>query len=212
MIQPPTMDPRPLTLEGAHVRLEPLALAHAPALLEAIQADLSIWQWLTSEPPADLPAVQALIDSALEAQAAGKELPFAQVSRAEGRAVGSTRYLDIKRRDRGLEIGWTFLGRPWQRTAINTEAKYLLLRHAFESLGIARVQLKTDARNTQSQAAIARIGGVREGVLRRYQTTRGGGLRDTVMYSILADEWPAVKGRLEARLSFSAARTPRSST
>lgn len=194
------MDPRPVTLEGRHVRLEPLTLAHAPALLAALVEDESIWRWMSIEPPLSLEAMEAYIGSALEAQASGGQVAFVQMSLADGRACGSTRYLDIKRKDRGLEIGWTWLGKRWQRTAINTEAKFLLLRHAFEVLGAARVQLKTDARNQQSQAAIARIGGVREGVLRKYQTTRGDLLRDTVMFSILDDEWPAVKERLVAKL------------
>ncbi|MDC3960591.1 GNAT family N-acetyltransferase [Polyangium jinanense] len=194
------MDPRPIPLEGRHVRLEPLTLAHAPALLAALAEDASIWQWMSIEPPLSLEAMETHIRSALDAQASGGQVAFVQVSLADGRACGATRYLNISRTDRGLEIGWTWIGKRWQRTAINTEAKFLLLRHAFEVLGAARVQLKTDARNLQSQAAIARIGGVREGVLRKYQKTRGDFLRDTVMFSIIDDEWPAVKERLVARL------------
>jgi RimJ/RimL family protein N-acetyltransferase len=195
------MDPRPVTLEGRHVRLEPLTLAHAPDLLAALAEDPSIWQWLPIEPPLMPAEMEAFVASAIAIQADGMTIPFAQVSRAEGRAVGSTRYLSISRKDLGLEIGWTWIGRRWQRTAINTEAKYLLLRHAFEGLGAARVQLKTDARNLQSQAAIERLGAVREGVLRKYQLTRNGFIRDTVMYSIVAAEWPAVKARLEPRMA-----------
>ena len=194
------MDPRPVTLEGRHVRLEPLTLAHAPALLAALAEDESIWQWMSIEPPLSLEAMEAHVASALEAQASGSTIAFVQISLADGRVCGATRYLNISRSDRGLEIGWTWIGKRWQRTAINTEAKFLLLKHAFEALGAARVQLKTDARNLQSQAAIARIGGVREGVLRKYQKTRGDFLRDTVMFSVVADEWPAVKERLAAKL------------
>ncbi|MDI3285660.1 GNAT family protein [Polyangium sp. 15x6] len=194
------MDPRPVTLQGRHVRLEPLTLAHAPALLAALAEDASIWQWMSIEPPLSLEAMEMHIRSALEAQASGGQVAFVQVSLVDGLACGATRYLNISRNDLGLEIGWTWIGKRWQRTAINTEAKFLLLRHAFEVLGAARVQLKTDARNLQSQAAIARIGGVREGVLRKYQKTRGDFLRDTVMFSILDDTWPAVKERLVARL------------
>jgi RimJ/RimL family protein N-acetyltransferase len=109
--------------------------------------------------------------------------------------------MNISRYDRGLEIGSTWLGKPWQRTGINTEAKYLLLRHAFEDLGAVRVQLKTDGRNTQSQRAIERLGAVREGVLRKYQRVWDGFVRDSVMFSITDDEWPAVKGRLEGLLA-----------
>jgi len=112
--------------------------------------------------------------------------------------------MDIQRRHRGLEIGSTWLGKPWQRTGINTEAKYLLLRHAFEVLGAARVQLKTDLRNTQSQTAIARLGAVREGVLRKHKIVRDGFLRDSVMFSIIDDEWPAVKTRLERLMEWNA--------
>ncbi|TKC97162.1 GNAT family N-acetyltransferase [Polyangium fumosum] len=194
------MDPRPITLEGRHVRLEPLTLAHAPALLAALAEDESIWRWMSIEPPLSLEAMEAHVTSALEAHASGTTVAFVQVSLGDGRVCGATRYLSISRIDRGLEIGWTWIGKRWQRTAINTEAKFLLLQHAFEGLGAARVQLKTDARNLQSQAAIARIGGVREGVLRKYQKTRGGHLRDTVMFSLVEDEWPAAKERLVAKL------------
>ncbi|EYF06820.1 GNAT family N-acetyltransferase [Chondromyces apiculatus] len=194
------MEPRPILLEGLHVRLEPLTLAHAADLFDALCRDVVVWQWLTTEPPQTLPEMQAYIVQRLAGQDAGKEVCFTQVSRAEGRAVGVTTYLDLRLHDQGLEIGGTWIGRPWQRTAINTEAKLLLLRHAFEDLGALRVQLKTDERNHQSQAAIARLGAVREGVLRRYQRTRGGVQRNTVMFSITAEEWGAVKVGLEARL------------
>ena len=126
---------------------------------------------------------------------------FAQIEQVTGRVVGSTTYLDISRRDRRLEIGSTWIGKPWQRTGVNTEAKYLLLRHGFEDLGAVRVQLKTDKRNLQSQAAIERLGAVREGVLRKHMLVHDGVIRDTVMYSIIADEWPSVKQRLEAKLA-----------
>jgi N-acetyltransferase len=194
------MDPRPVTLEGRHVRLEPLELSHAPDLLSALSHDVSIWRWLSIDPPLDLASMEAFIASALELGATGASIPFAQISRAEGRAVGSTRYLNISRNDLGLEIGWTWIGKPWQRTAINTEAKFLLLRHAFEDLGAVRVQLKTDARNLQSQEAIARLGAVREGVLRKYQRTTNDFIRDTVMFSIVTDEWPEVKRQLVEKL------------
>jgi RimJ/RimL family protein N-acetyltransferase len=195
------MDPRPVTLEGRHVRLEPLTAAHAPDLFAALSVDPSIWRWRSAEPPDTLAGMEVMIAADLAAQAKGEIVAFAQVERSSGRAVGGTTYMSISRRDRGLEIGATWLGKPWQRTGINTEAKYLLLRHAFEELGAARVQLKTDRRNLQSQAAIERLGAVREGVLRKHMLTRGGVLRDTVMYSILDDEWPAVKAGLEAKMA-----------
>ena len=195
------MDPQPILLVGRHVRLEPLTLTHAPDLFAALQADPSIWRWRTVAPPDALPGMEAMIAADLEAQANGALVAFAQVEPASGRAVGGTTYMDIRRRDRGLEVGSTWLGKPWQRTGINTEAKYLLLRHAFEELGAARVQLKTDGRNLQSQAAIERLGAVREGVLRQHLLARDGFLRDTVMYSILDKEWPAVKRRLQEKMA-----------
>jgi RimJ/RimL family protein N-acetyltransferase len=194
------MDPRPITLSGRHVRLEPLTLAHGPDLFAAVSVDRTVFRWWLGPTPAGLPELEATIQASLAAQGQGAVIPFAQIDPASGRAVGVTTYLNINRRDRGLEIGGTWLGRPWQRTGVNTEAKYLLLRHAFEDLGAARVQLRTDARNLPSQRAIERLGAVREGVLRKYQRVWDGFLRDSVMYSILDDEWPAVKARLEALL------------
>ena len=195
------MDPQPIVLPGRHVRLEPLTPDHAADLLAALLADVSIWQWLPVPPPTTLAAMEDWIAGALVVQATGGQIAWAQIEQATGRAVGSTRYLNISRYDHGLEIGWTWLGRPWQRTAVNTEAKYLLLRHAFDELGAARVQLKTDLRNVQSQTAIARLGAVREGVLRKYQLVQHGFIRDTVMFSIIDAEWPAVRADLEAKLA-----------
>jgi RimJ/RimL family protein N-acetyltransferase len=195
------MDPQPITLAGRHVRLEPLSLSHASELFAVLRIDPSVWRWLPPAPPATLPDMEALITAELNAQASGAKLAFAQIEQATGRAVGSTTYLDISRCDRRLEIGSTWIAKPWQRTGINTEAKYLLLRHAFEDLGAVRVQLKTDKRNLQSQAAIERLGAVREGVLRKHLLVHDGVIRDTVMYSITEDEWPAVKQRLETKLA-----------
>ena len=194
------MNPQPILLPGRSVRLEPLRLSHAADLFAALAVDPSIWRWWRVPPPSTLPEMEALLAASLEEQAQGTVVAFAQIEPASGRAVGGTTYLNISRRDRGLEIGSTWLGKPWQRTGMNTEAKYLLLRHAFEELGAVRVQLKTDARNLQSQAAIARLGAVREGVLRKHMRVRGGFLRDSVMYSIIDTEWPAVKLRLEGMM------------
>jgi RimJ/RimL family protein N-acetyltransferase len=191
------MNPQPVTLTGRHARLEPLTLAHAPELLAAISVDPSIWRWWSQTPPEELEGMQAFVSATLEEQAIGSVIAFAQIDVKSGVAVGSTTYMDIQRANRGLEIGSTWLGKPWQRTGINTEAKYLLLRHAFEVLGAARVQLKTDLRNVQSQTAIARLGAVREGVLRKHKVVRDGYIRDSVMFSIIDEEWPAVKARLE---------------
>jgi RimJ/RimL family protein N-acetyltransferase len=191
------MNPQPVTLTGRHVRLEPLTPAHAPDLFAAISADPTIWRWWRESPPVDLAGMEAFVAATLQEQAGGSVIAFAQIDLKSGKAVGTTTYMEISRRDSGLEIGSTWLGKPWQRTGINTEAKYLLLRHAFEELGAVRVQLKTDLRNIQSQTAIARLGAVREGVLRKHRLVRDGYIRDTVMFSIIADEWPSVKARLE---------------
>lgn len=190
---------QPVTLVGAAVRLEPLGLQHAGDLYAAAQ-DPDIWRYMPMDPSAAPTALRAWIAAALDAQAAGSELPFAILDHATGRALGSTRYLNISARDHGLEIGWTWLARPARRTAVNTECKYLLLRHAFEAHGAVRVQLKTDRRNTVSQAAIERIGAAREGTLRKHMLVANGYIRDTVMYSVTDDEWPGVKVRLESML------------
>ncbi len=195
------MNPQPVTLCGRLVRLEPLSLAHAPSLFQALAIDPTIWRWWREVPPTEVAGMEAFLQDLLNEQAAGRVIAFAQVEVATGRPVGSTTYMNISRRDRGLEIGNTWLGKSWQRTGMNTEAKYLLLRHAFEELGAVRVQLKTDSRNVQSQTAIARLGAVREGVLRKHMLVRDGYIRDTVMFSIIEVEWPGVKTRLEQLLA-----------
>ena len=189
-------DPQPVRLEGIHVRLEPLARRHAEDLFE-IGRDESIWAYMPRPVLKSVQDTQAMIDQALDVAATGSQIPFAIVDRRRGRAVGSTRYLDIRRPDRGIEIGWTWLGTAFQRTALNTEGKLLLLTHAFEDQGAVRVQLKTDLRNERSQRAIERLGAVREGVLRKHIILWNGFIRDTVYYSILDSEWPEVKRRLE---------------
>jgi RimJ/RimL family protein N-acetyltransferase len=190
---------RPVTLVGRHVTLEPVDERHVPGLFEAMQ-DEEVCRYLAWPPPASPAETQALVREAREMTARGQCVAFAQIWNASGAAIGSTRLLDIRPKDRQVEIGSTFLARAYWRTAANTEAKYLLLRHCFESLGCVRVALKTDRRNERSQAAIARLGAVREGVLRKHMNVRGY-QRDTVYYSILEAEWPAVKARLEARLA-----------
>lgn len=193
------MDVRPLTLTGAAVRLEPLGPAHAEDLYVAAQ-EPRIWRHMPVDPSNSLDAMQVWIADALREREGGSQLPFAIVERVTGTAVGSTRYLTISPRDRGLEIGWTWLAVRAQRTAVNTECKYLLLHHAFETLGAVRVQIKTDSRNETSQRAIERLGAVREGMLRKHLLVQNGYIRDTVMYSILDSEWPSVKARLEGIL------------
>ena len=195
----------PVTLRGRHVTLEPLDERHAPGIFEAMQ-DEEVCRYLAWPPPAALDETRAFIRDVRDLMDRGQCVAFAQVWSATGAAIGSTRYLDIRPKDRQLEIGSTFLRRGYWRTPANTEAKYLLLRHAFESLGCVRVALKTDGRNTRSQAAIERLGAVREGVLRKHMNVRGF-QRDTVYFSILETEWPAVKARLEARLAAGAPAT-----
>jgi len=188
----------PTTLEGRYARLEPLAPRHADDLA-AVAGDEDIWRYM----PADLSTIERIrvwIEDTLAQQAAGAVLPFATIERATGRAIGSTRYLTIMPKDRGVEIGWTWLARSAWRTAINSECKYLLLRHAFETLGCIRVQLKTDKRNERSRRAIERIGGQFEGILRQQFVLRDGTYRDSAYYSIIDSEWPGVKARLEAGL------------
>jgi RimJ/RimL family protein N-acetyltransferase len=172
---------------------------HAAGLLDLCASEPDIWRYIGVPVPRDLPEMKRWIASAWERAGAApdlRELPFAIVERAGGRAAGSTRYLDIRAEHRGLEIGWTWLGRAYRRTALNTECKYLLLRNAFEEMGAVRVQLKTDARNLVSRKAIERIGGVQEGVLRRHMLLSDGYVRDSVMYSITDVEWPDVRARL----------------
>ena len=185
----------PVTLEGSSVRLEPAGEEHVADLVES-GADPLVWAHLPWAQPRDTAAMRALLEA--ERRVA---LPFAQVEVASGRAVGITTYRDVDERNRTLEVGGTWLGRPWWRSAINTEAKLLFLGHAFEALRANRVAIKTDIRNERSQAAIARLGAVREGVLRHQMIRPDGSLRDTVMYSVITEEWPAVREHLRARLA-----------
>jgi RimJ/RimL family protein N-acetyltransferase len=196
----PVFDPQPVLLTGRHVRLEPLALGHAEALFAASR-DPGIWTYLLVPQFASVSEVKKWIDESLAAQVAGQEVAFATVRSSDGVPVGSTRFLDIRRPHRTLEIGWTWLAPEAQRTAVNTEAKYLMLRHAFEMLGAVRVQLKTDERNARSRAAISRLGAAFEGILRNLQTYSHGYVRNTAMFSITAAEWPVVKARLEEKLA-----------
>lgn len=189
----------PVVLEGNHVRLEPLTLAHAAPLAE-VALDPLLWQWTISN-ITTAEEMRAYVVEAIRQWDEGSALPFATVDRVSGRVIGSTRFGNYEPTHKRVEIGWTTVARDWQRTAINTEAKLLMLRHAFETLGLARVELKTDALNARSRAAIARLGAREEGTLRRHAITDVGRVRDTVYYSILDDEWPAVRSALEARLT-----------
>lgn len=192
----------PVTLEGHHVRLEPLRMEHLAGLAE-VGLDPELWRWIptavrTSEEMA------AYIETALQEQERGVSLPFAVVEKPTGRVIGSTRYGNIDRTHHRVEIGWTWVARDWQRTAVNTEAKHLLLRHAFESLSCVRVELKTDSLNERSRAAILRIGAKEEGIFRNHMITSSGRIRHTVYFSIIDSEWPGVKAHLEAKLNSAA--------
>jgi len=192
------VDLTPVTLRGHWLTLEAIDERHAPGIFEAMRDD-EVCRYLAWDPPKSLDETLALVREAKDVMARGQAIVYAQVWNATGRAIGSTRLLDVRPADRQVEIGSTFLGRDYWRTPANTESKYLFLRHCFESLGCVRVALKTDGRNDRSQETIERLGAVREGVLRRHMRIKGY-QRDTVYFSILDDEWPAVKARLEARL------------
>lgn len=193
------MDVRPVTLAGRVVRLEPLSEAHAPDLT-AVGLDENIWRHMLYGKVDSEEKMRAFVLDLLARQERGTDLPFAVIYLASGRAIGCTRYLEIRPQHRGLEIGGTWYGAAYQRTAVNTECKYLLLRHAFETLGCIRVQFKADVLNARSERAIARIGAVREGVFRNHLIKPDGAVRDSVYYSIIDAEWSAVKARLEDRL------------
>jgi RimJ/RimL family protein N-acetyltransferase len=189
----------PVALEGRHVRLEPMAKTHVAGLAE-VGLDEELWRWIPTAVRTK-EEMAAYIETALSEQERGTSLPFAIMEKATGRAIGSTRYGNIDRTHHRVEIGWTWVAREWQRTAMNTEAKYLLLRHAFESLGCLRVELKTDSLNERSRAAILRLGAREEGIFRNHMITESGRIRHTVYFSIIDSEWPAVKARLETKLN-----------
>jgi RimJ/RimL family protein N-acetyltransferase len=188
----------PVTLEGPRLRLEPLTASHHGAFC-AVGLDEELWRWIPA-PVRSPEEMTAYIDFALSERARGTALPFAVVEKASGRVIGSTRYGAIEVDHHRLEIGWTWLGRSWQRTSANTEAKYLLLTHAFETLGCIRVELKTDSLNERSRAAIKRIGAREEGVFRNHMITASGRIRHTVYFSIIDSEWPQTKANLEEKL------------
>jgi N-acetyltransferase len=190
----------PVTLEGTRVRLEPLTLArHFDPLLE-IALDPDLWRWTMNvvASPEDL---RGYLDEALREQAEGRSVPFATIDLGSGQVAGCTRFGNIEPKHRRVEIGWTWVGRPFQRSHVNTEAKYLMLRHAFEVWECRRVELKTNVRNERSRAAMVRIGAREEGILRKHALSDSGVSRDTIYYSVIDDEWPEVKGRLEEMIA-----------
>jgi N-acetyltransferase len=198
----PPFDPRPVTLPGRLVRLEPLAEAHA-AGLTAIALDPDLWRW-TRHLVTDERSFRAYLDQAFTAAAARTEIPFVQVDAASGRPAGMTRFHSIERAHRRLEVGYTWLAAPWRGTGHNAEAKLLLLTHAFDDLGAHRVEFKTDGLNLRSQAALAAIGATREGTLRRHVVMDNGRVRDSVYFSVIWEEWPEVRERLAAKVEVAA--------
>ena len=189
----------PIVLEGTSVRLEPMTLDHLSGLTE-VGLDPEIWR-LTTVIIQTAEEMRGYVESALELQRAGATLPFVTIERSTGRVVGSTRFGNYDPANRRIEIGWTWIARPWQRTAVNTEAKYLMLTHAFERLHCVRVELKTDVLNSPSRQAMLRIGAREEGILRKHTLMWTGRYRDSIYYSILDEEWADVKKQLERMLS-----------
>lgn len=189
-----TMNIEPVTLSGRVVRLEPLQIEHAPALAE-VGLDPELWRWIPTvvSTPAEM---TSYVQTALDEQARGVSLPFVIKSATTGAVIGCTRYGNIDRASKRLEIGWTWYTPAVQRTGANTEAKLLLFTHAFETLRANRVELKTDALNSKSRNAILRIGAQQEGIFRKHIVTHSGRIRDTVYFSVISDEWPQVKARL----------------
>jgi N-acetyltransferase len=193
------MKVEPVELQGSYVRLEPLSRTHLAGLCE-VGLEEELWRWIP-DPVRTPEQMAAYVEAALKDQESGMALPFAQVEKATGRVIGSTRYANIERTYHRVEIGWTWVASKWQRTAVNTESKYLLLRHAFERLGCMRVELKTDSLNAKSRAAILRIGAKEEGLFRNHMITSSGRIRHTVYFSVVDSEWPEVKVQLEHKLS-----------
>ena len=192
------MDFSPVTLTGPRVRLEPLTLDHLDALC-AVGIDEEIWRYTTTR-VRNNDDMRRYIETALQWQRDGTAVPFATADRASGRVVGTTRFANIVKEHRRAEIGWTWIARDFQRTYVNTEAKYLMLRHAFEEWGLCRVELKTSSLNTRSRDAILRLGAVEEGTFRKHMVNEDGSARHSVYFSIIDTEWPAVKARLERKL------------
>jgi RimJ/RimL family protein N-acetyltransferase len=188
----------PVTLEGRFVRLEPMEISHVDAL-SRVGLDPDLWTWIPSAvvTPEDM---RHYVETALSDRAAGRALPFVTVEKATNTIVGSSRFMAIDTTHRRVEIGGTWIARPYHRTFVNTEAKLLMLQHAFEHWGCIRVELKTDRLNERSRNAIARIGATEEGIFRQHMITASGRLRDSVYFSILDREWPAIKIRLSARM------------
>ncbi len=191
----------PTTLEGRHVRLEPVTPAHAAGLFAAASDDPAIFRWFTIAPPADRAGFDAFVAENCQRMAKGEHITFVTHDRASGAIVGSSSYGSIDRANRRVEIGWTWIRRSHQRTPVNTEAKLLMLENAFERLGCIRVEFKTHHRNEQSRRALARIGAVEEGTFRNHMIMPDGSYRHSVYFSVIDSEWPEVKVKLQSRLA-----------
>ncbi|MBI4515463.1 MAG: GNAT family N-acetyltransferase [Deltaproteobacteria bacterium] len=196
----PAMNLEPVILTGRFVRLEPLSLVHVAALAE-VGTDESIWRWNPSQVVRSEADMRHYVDHALQQHASGQSLPFATVHVADNRAIGSTRFANFDHEHRRVEIGYTWIAPSWQRSAANTEAKYLMLGYAFEAWGCIRVEFKTDSLNQKSRNALARIGALEEGTLRNHMLTHSGRIRHSVYFSITDAEWPRVKADLAAKLA-----------
>lgn len=196
MIAP--MEIAPVSLLGRHVRLEPLTDAHLDGLAEVGLAE-ELWRWIPF-PVTTRQEMADYIGVALDEQRRGVSVPFAITEKSTGRPIGSTRFAMIDRLNHRLEIGWTWIAPAWQRTAVNTEAKFLMLCHAFERLNCLRVELKTDSLNEKSRKAIGRIGAQQEGIFRNHMLTASGRIRHTVYFSVIDSEWPSVRSALEDKL------------
>jgi len=189
----------PVVLEGSVVRLEPLSMDHLPGLIDVgLEADIWRWMPVSIQTPGDM---RTYLETAIQGRESGREMPFATLERSSGRVVGGTRYLNIEPAHRRLEIGYTWISPAWQHTSVNTEAKLLMLTHAFNTLGALRVEFKTDALNEKSRTALLGIGAKEEGTMRNHMITQGGRRRDSVYFSVIEDEWPQVRQHLESRLA-----------
>ena len=188
----------PRVLEGRTVRLEPLTLDHVPALAR-IAFDPDLWRWTISRIETEA-HLRAYVEEALALQRAGTALPFCTIARDSGAAVGSSRFGNYDAANRRVEIGWTWVAGRWQRSTVNAEAKLLMLQYAFDEIGCLRVEFKTDALNLRSQGALEKLGATREGVLRSHMIVQEGRRRDSVYFSILVEEWPDVRRRLQERI------------
>lgn len=199
LVTPMAWTLEPTSLEGRDVRLVPLGLEQVDALC-AVGLDADIWRWMPVT-VSDRAGMERFVQESLDMQQAGTGLPFAMVLRETGHVIGSTRFMNAVAEHRRVEIGGTWIAPEWQRSRMNTEAKYLMLRHAFERLGCLRVEFKTHVDNARSRSAILRLGAVEEGTFRKHMVQGDGSIRDTVYFSIVDDEWPTVKARLESRLA-----------